>query len=1008
MLSLANVSPKQGATYYKTENYYSKSDAVGYSRWEGEGAERNALQGAVDHHAFTRLLAGKHPDIEVGGKKDNRRAGLDMTFSAPKSVSIQALVFGDSRLVEAHRQSVQEALKFAERHFAIYRDGPKEARRKEQGTGLIVAQFEHDTSRLKDPQLHTHNVVLNRIETKEGKIKALCADEIYKNSVLLGMVYQNSLAQKAKEIGYEIKAGPKGTFELEGFSKEQLSAFSKRKEQMDGFDEASYREKRQLVLKDRKAKTGPQLRADLEEGWKEEAKKAGILELKPKIKTQSEAQKESKNEPSRNDPLADEKREQIENLLTDSITHATLRSAVFKKEDALKAALEMGLGRFSTKDLQKAFEEQLGVSVLETKEEGYFTSKEAVERDLETREITQERIGKFSSLANEEKIRKRVDSLSELEFEPGLKALGDFTIRIREVLRESTAFDEKIKVLQDALLEGKRLSLAEITGIRSVVFENVSGEIKAEATKEAGAKERKEKEKEAIKVSKTEVRSAFADLEKTFLAPTKGQLQAIEATLSSRDGVVLWQGVAGAGKTFSMRQIVEEARASGVEVMGFAPSAAAALQLQKDAGISTQTLQSHLVSRENYKDKTSQEWAEGKKESNQKLWIVDEAGMVSAAEMNALLSKAKNSDARVLLVGDTAQLSSVDAGNPFLDLQKNTQTTVAVLGESLRQKDVLLQRAVTEMYQGEMSQALSLLENSVMQKRTREARVEEAAKRFLEASKPERQGILLLAKTNETRSLLTERIREGLKKEGTLKNPKMVDVFEKIDLPKSKQKYASSYVEGSLLVPNRSYKSLGLEKNASYEITNVDTRRNRISVLSPQGKREIDLKNTSQFSLYLKSSIEVAEGDRMIWNRNIKPKGQLNNREFVVEKITKEGVVVKTDAGERKVLAEREHMEHAWALTVHKSQGRTTQEVVLVGDKITDKKSTLVSITRATDKALLLTPHKETFIRQASKEVENPIAAEVVKTCPEKGQEPEPQKDLEKAVVRKRSRGRSL
>lgn len=313
MLSLANVSAQQGATYYKTENYYSTSDAVGYSKWAGSAAEGCGLSGAVEHHTFTRLLAGKHPDIAVGGTKSNRRAGLDMTFSAPKSVSLQALVFGDTRLVEAHRKSVDEALRFAEANYALYRDGPKEARVQVKGKGLLVAQFEHDASRLKDPQLHTHNVVLNRVETREGDVKALCADAIYRNSVLVGMVYQNALARRAKELGYGVRLGPHGTFELGGIDAAALKNFSKRKEQIDSQAPTSYRDTRKLVLKDRKAKEGPQLREDLTEGWQVEAKAAGVKPLTPSKSGVVER------------PVS------LERIMDDALAHASLRSAVFRR-----------------------------------------------------------------------------------------------------------------------------------------------------------------------------------------------------------------------------------------------------------------------------------------------------------------------------------------------------------------------------------------------------------------------------------------------------------------------------------------------------------------------------------------------------------------------------------------------------------------------------------------------------------------------------------------------------
>ena len=155
MLSLANVSAAHGVTYYKMDNYYTAKDSVGYSKWAGQSAQRLGLKGAVDDRQFSRLLKAKDEKIKVSGQdeqsENRKRAGLDMTLSAPKSVSLQALVFGDQRLVEAHRQAVAEAIRYAEIHYAVYRSGPKSNREIRRGKGLLIAQFEHDSSRLKDP-----------------------------------------------------------------------------------------------------------------------------------------------------------------------------------------------------------------------------------------------------------------------------------------------------------------------------------------------------------------------------------------------------------------------------------------------------------------------------------------------------------------------------------------------------------------------------------------------------------------------------------------------------------------------------------------------------------------------------------------------------------------------------------------------------------------------------------------------------------------------------------------
>jgi len=92
--------------------------------------------------------------------KENDRAGIDLTFSAPKSVSITTLIGGNKDLLEAHKKAVKFTLSYIEENYIGTRSGPKSARVFEKTGRMVAATFHHGTSRLQDPQLHTHCVVL--------------------------------------------------------------------------------------------------------------------------------------------------------------------------------------------------------------------------------------------------------------------------------------------------------------------------------------------------------------------------------------------------------------------------------------------------------------------------------------------------------------------------------------------------------------------------------------------------------------------------------------------------------------------------------------------------------------------------------------------------------------------------------------------------------------------------------------------------------------------------------
>ena len=162
------------------------------------------------------------------------RAGWDATFSAPKSVSLTALVGGDERVREAHRESIVVALDELERYTQARLGGNLPA----ETTGKwVAAKFEHDSARPVEgyaaPQLHTHVVVFNVTESEDGEAHSLQPRELYGTQQYATAVYRSELAHRLKKIGYEIERGESGQPEIKGYSKEYLEASSPRRRQIE-------------------------------------------------------------------------------------------------------------------------------------------------------------------------------------------------------------------------------------------------------------------------------------------------------------------------------------------------------------------------------------------------------------------------------------------------------------------------------------------------------------------------------------------------------------------------------------------------------------------------------------------------------------------------------------------------------------------------------------------------------------------------------------------------------
>ena len=257
MLNISKpLSASQAQTYHAKEftaaeqNYWKQGDTI-QGEWHGRLAENFGLSGAVGAEEFARLSEGQHPETgkqlvlhravhEYRNAEGNmvspveHRAGWDATFSAPKSISLTALVGGDERVREAHREAVNVALNELERYTQARIGGNNPA----ETTGqFVAAKFEHDTARPVDgyaaPQLHTHVVVFNMTERDNGNMRALQPHSLFESQQFATAVYQSHLTYELRSLGYEIEAGKSGAPDIKGYTQEYLDASSPRRQQIE-------------------------------------------------------------------------------------------------------------------------------------------------------------------------------------------------------------------------------------------------------------------------------------------------------------------------------------------------------------------------------------------------------------------------------------------------------------------------------------------------------------------------------------------------------------------------------------------------------------------------------------------------------------------------------------------------------------------------------------------------------------------------------------------------------
>ena len=282
----ALTSAGQAASYYESAGEYYADGGEAPSEWQGKGAEELGLSGDVNRDQFRDLLDGKVADQQLGTTRDGKlehRPGWDVTLSAPKSVSIMAEVAGDRRLVAAHGAAVKTALAHVEQHMAATRIRDGGAVNREATGNLVIASFQHGTSRAQDPQLHTHNVILNATKGEDGTWRSLEPRAIYQHQKQIGAIYRQELALKVRELGYEIEVGKGSMFEIKGITPEVMAAFSTRSAEIEAAlgergtsrDEASSAEKQVAALDTRQVKVAADPAA-LVTDWRDTASDAGF------------------------------------------------------------------------------------------------------------------------------------------------------------------------------------------------------------------------------------------------------------------------------------------------------------------------------------------------------------------------------------------------------------------------------------------------------------------------------------------------------------------------------------------------------------------------------------------------------------------------------------------------------------------------------------------------------------------------------------------------------------
>ncbi len=281
----ARKSVGAAVAYFKhmAEDEYYTSETEVEGEWDGRGAERLALEGPVTKAEFEAALNGLDPktgEALVQTSNKSHAPGWDMTYSAPKSVSVMWALSPEAdrkKIKTAHRQAVHAATTQLEDSHAFTRRGKGGAIR-EPVAGLTIARFHHHTSRDLDPQLHTHAFIFNMAPRQDGSWGSLVSRDLYKAQKETGATYRRHLANALERQGFAVERNGTG-FRLKAIPHSIERAFSKRRQAIEqAADTYGYKTPKGMemaALRTRQAKR-PKERAALFKAWQAETKALGF------------------------------------------------------------------------------------------------------------------------------------------------------------------------------------------------------------------------------------------------------------------------------------------------------------------------------------------------------------------------------------------------------------------------------------------------------------------------------------------------------------------------------------------------------------------------------------------------------------------------------------------------------------------------------------------------------------------------------------------------------------
>ena len=758
------------------EDYYAgEGEAAGY--WIGDAADELGLQGTVDAKQLTAMLTGRNPvDGEPllgmrGVPTNGAVPGFDLTFSAPKSVSL-LWGLGDrdtaAAVIAAHERSLASALGYLQREACWTRRGAG-GRQFVKGSGFLAAAYRHRSSRNGDPQLHTHVLIANATKGPDGRWTRLYHPALYNHAKTASYLYEANLRHElTRTLGVEWQPLRKGIAEIAGFADSHLREFSTRRAEIlaaAGGADASARARQVANLTTRATKQDSGISTStLRQRWARRAAEIGL-------------------------------------------DRATLEATLGRQQSIGTATLSL---------------DQLGRAV--TAERSHFERRDAIQAVA----------GSLPNGAPAAEVERIADAFLASEVVIPLAADARTqrytTRRIWELEREALAAAERLRSDGPA----------------------VAGEAIAQRVLAAHP---------ALKADQREM---------------------VGRLLAGREGIVIVIGEAGTGKTCATLAAAEGWAAAAIPLRAAAPTWRAANALRAE-GLEATSIASLLV-------ELGRKAAEGDVPlARGSVLLIDEAGMVDSATLARLIDHVERSEAKLVLIGDPAQLGEIEAGGLFASLAHGSDPIV--LDEVIRHRHELDREAAKRIRAGEGREALDLYrsEERVVVAPDAEARREAMVGDWREAFERGEDAVMI-AKRNAEVGRLNAMAREVRRQQGRL-GEQVIEVGD------------HSFAAGDLLISRVNDRTKEIYNRERWRVAEVDIEQRRLTLEAIDQVRRVEV-----------------------------------GAEYLV----------RTNPH-----SEAPAIEHAYAMTTYCAQGATVDRAFVCADPSMDKQELYVAASRAREETFL-------------------------------------------------------